>query len=200
MTRYVKTFVSDDALDQFEEHSGPMLSMLVAAHGPLPVKAVRGAGVDPRVKQRRSFKEQRRRHLEFVKTMCVAFMFMVSFSTVLSQYSTSTTATLSLLRALLGDIDYEELSNAHWFMGPSLFFFFVGINVFSQMLSAVVESFSNKIYLACAEERAKREDIAQQCLLYGIAPEEDEALNADESESRMQHLAPLPNFIKLQCI
>ena len=71
MTRYEKTFPEDDDVDQFAEHSGPMLAMLVASRGPLSVKVVRHAGTDEKVKQKRSWKEKRRRHLEFVKTMCV---------------------------------------------------------------------------------------------------------------------------------
>ena len=71
MTRYEKTFPEDDDVDQFAEHSGPMLAMLVASRGPLSVKVVRHAGVDAKVKQKGSWKEKRRRHLEFVKTMCV---------------------------------------------------------------------------------------------------------------------------------
>jgi hypothetical protein len=71
MTRYEKTVPDYDALDQFEEHSGPMLAMLVASRGTLSTKVVRNAGVDEKVKQKRSWKEKRRCHLEFVKTMCV---------------------------------------------------------------------------------------------------------------------------------
>jgi hypothetical protein len=71
MTRYEKTFPEDGDVDQFAEHSGPMLAMLVASRGPLSVKVVSNAGVDEKVKQKRSWKEKRRRHLEFVKTMCV---------------------------------------------------------------------------------------------------------------------------------
>ena len=45
----------------------------------------------------------------FILLLSFAFMFMVSFSTVLAQYSTATRSCISLLRALLGDIDYREL-------------------------------------------------------------------------------------------
>ena len=120
MTRYVKTFPSDDALDQFEEHSGPMLALLVASRGPLPVEVVRGAGVDARVKQKRSFKEQRRRHLEFVKTMCVGSLVEIgelqfshkSFADwLLDKKKKNKKFRIKLKRAqrLMADVCWEEL-------------------------------------------------------------------------------------------
>ena len=67
-------------------------------------------------------------------------MFMVSFSTVLTQYATASRSVISLLRALLGDIDYDELQSAHWLMGPGLFFIYIIINVFVvlNMLIAII--------------------------------------------------------------
>ena len=70
MTRYVKTF-PHGSLKQFQSHSEPMLSMLVASRGPLPIDVVRGAGVDSSTKVDKDFNAERRRHLEFVQTMCV---------------------------------------------------------------------------------------------------------------------------------
>jgi hypothetical protein len=76
----------------------------------------------------------------FILLISFAFMFMVSFSTVLSQYSTAARSGISLLRALLGDIDYHELRDAHWLMGPGLFFVYITINVFVvlNMLIAII--------------------------------------------------------------
>ena len=54
----------------------------------------------------------------FILLLSFAFMFLVSFSTVLSQYAKASDAVISLLRALLGDIDFDELKEAHWLMGP----------------------------------------------------------------------------------
>lgn len=76
----------------------------------------------------------------FILLLSFAFMFMVSFSTVLTQYATASRSVISLLRALLGDIDYDELQSAHWLMGPGLFFIYIIINVFVvlNMLIAII--------------------------------------------------------------
>merc|ERR1712166_1570242 len=71
MKRYETTFPGYDALDQFEEHTAPMLAMLVASRGPVSIDVVRDAGIDLNVKQKRSFKAKRLSHLEFIQRMCV---------------------------------------------------------------------------------------------------------------------------------
>jgi len=70
MERYVKTF-PDNALKRFQIHSEPMLAMLVASRGPLSIEVVRGAGVDLSEKSNKEFNAERRRHLNFVQSMCV---------------------------------------------------------------------------------------------------------------------------------
>jgi hypothetical protein len=69
-----------------------------------------------------------------------AAMYTTFFSTMLFDYSTIVRSQLSLFRALLGDVDFDELQAAHWLFGPALFFLYVSINVFVvlNMLIAII--------------------------------------------------------------
>lgn len=68
--RYETSFPEDTDLDAFDEHTKPMLSVLLAARAPLPEDLVQNAGIDPNRSYKRSFLELRKRHLDFVKKMC----------------------------------------------------------------------------------------------------------------------------------
>ena len=69
-----------------------------------------------------------------------AAMYTTCFSTMLFDYSTMTRSALSLFRALLGDVDFDELQAAHWLFGPGFYFLYVSINVFVvlNMLIAII--------------------------------------------------------------
>jgi WD40 repeat protein len=73
MERFKRTFPSG-TLAKFKKHSEPMLAMLVAARGPIPVNIVKNAGIDLTKKKTDGFKDfnaEHCRHLEFVQRMCV---------------------------------------------------------------------------------------------------------------------------------
>ena len=71
MQRYKATFPKDEHLDAFEQHSAPMLAMLVASRDALPIEVVSKAGLGHGMAVKRSQRAQRDRHLEFVKHMCI---------------------------------------------------------------------------------------------------------------------------------
>ena len=77
LKRYNSTFPGGDAADQFDEHSRPMLAMLVAAREPLPVDMVEKAqflgddGTTAAAAHRKTrWRRERKRHLGFVRSMC----------------------------------------------------------------------------------------------------------------------------------
>jgi len=68
----------------------------------------------------------------------------------LENFRTVQESIFCLLRSLLGDFDFSELEDAHFFMGPVLFLIFVGLAVFVvlNMLIAIISD----AYETCREE------------------------------------------------
>jgi hypothetical protein len=72
MKRYALTFPKNQgAINQYEEHSKPMLELLVVSRGMLPKEVVKSVGMTKSKKNNTMWLIERQRHLEFVQRMCV---------------------------------------------------------------------------------------------------------------------------------
>ena len=68
MDRYKRMFKEDYNLEQYRTHTKPMLSMLMCAHGPLPVEMVRDVG---NIGGNKLWTAAHSKHLNFVKRFCI---------------------------------------------------------------------------------------------------------------------------------
>jgi hypothetical protein len=59
-----------------------------------------------------------------------AVMFMITFGSKVYNYRTLSNSMFTLVKALLGDSNLDELREADWAVGPTFYFLYVGIQVF----------------------------------------------------------------------